>query len=298
MKIILGSRKHHYLAKVCIFLIMVTLIAGMVGCTSQYSILISSSTGGTVTHPGKRTFTYDAGTVVNLVATPYAGYSFVNWTGSVSTIADVNAASTNITMNGNYSITANFNGVLSFFDKHSYLPIVENATWTYSYNSTVRVTNVDTMHNTFTIENVGLFGSMDGIAGQDSKGKYISFSGFDSPQFLPVRYYFGFGLLLYENSKMTLGFNWEDSGYSGGYLCSNNLTVISTGINITTLGGQIYENCIVLQRDITYPNGYFWNPYLTKVLYYVKEGIGFVQEIKTWSDDSQEINYLTSYSIP
>jgi hypothetical protein len=238
--------------------------------------------------------------MVTLVATPYAGYYFVNWTGDVGTIADVNATVTNIAMSGNYSITANFNNVLSFFDKHSYLPIVENATWTYNYGSTVRVTNVDTINNTFIIENVGSSGSMDGRARQDSKGKYISYSGFSYPEFLPIRHYFGFQPLLYENSKMTLGFNWEDSGYSGGYEYpfNNQLTVISTGINISTPGGQIYENCIVLQRDITYPNGYFWNPYLTKVLYYIKEGIGFVQEIRTWSDDSQEINYLTSYSIP
>jgi hypothetical protein len=46
--------------------------------------------------------------VVNLVATPGAGYYFVNWTGNVSTIADVYAAATTITMNGDYSITANF----------------------------------------------------------------------------------------------------------------------------------------------------------------------------------------------
>jgi uncharacterized repeat protein (TIGR02543 family) len=53
-------------------------------------------------------FAYDCGNVVDLVATPDAGYRFVNWTGDVGTIANVNAASTNITMNGDYSITANF----------------------------------------------------------------------------------------------------------------------------------------------------------------------------------------------
>jgi alpha-tubulin suppressor-like RCC1 family protein len=71
-------------------------------------LIISSTAGGNVTTPGEGTFTYDAGTVVNLVATPTAGYRFVNWTGNVGTIANVTAASTTITMNGNYSITANF----------------------------------------------------------------------------------------------------------------------------------------------------------------------------------------------
>jgi hypothetical protein len=74
----------------------------------QYNLTTSGTAGGTVTTPGVGTRTYDAGTVVNLVAIPDAGYRFVEWTGDVGTIADVNAASTNITMNGDYSITANF----------------------------------------------------------------------------------------------------------------------------------------------------------------------------------------------
>jgi hypothetical protein len=60
--------------------------------------------------PGQGTFTYDAGTVVTLEAVPSAGGGFVFdiWTGDVGTIADVSSATTTITMNGNYSITANF----------------------------------------------------------------------------------------------------------------------------------------------------------------------------------------------
>lgn len=42
------------------------------------------------------------------MAFPHTGYRFVSWTGDVSTIDNVNDASTTITMNGNYSITANF----------------------------------------------------------------------------------------------------------------------------------------------------------------------------------------------
>jgi hypothetical protein len=74
----------------------------------QYDLSINSTEGGSVTTPGEATFNYTAGTVVDLVATPDAGYRFVNWTGDVGTIADVNAAATNVTMNGDYSITANF----------------------------------------------------------------------------------------------------------------------------------------------------------------------------------------------
>ena len=74
-------------------------------------LTISSTGGGRVTEPGEGAFTYGLGTVVDLVATPDADYRFVNWTGNISTIANVNAAATNITMDGNYSITANFKAV-------------------------------------------------------------------------------------------------------------------------------------------------------------------------------------------
>jgi len=74
----------------------------------QYGLTISSSAGGAVTTPGEGTFTRNAGTAVNLVASPASGYHFVNWTGDVGTIADVNDASTTIIMRGDCTITANF----------------------------------------------------------------------------------------------------------------------------------------------------------------------------------------------
>lgn len=74
----------------------------------EYRLAVFSATGGSVTTPGENGFTYDAGTVVNLVATPASGYEFDEWTGDVDTIADADAASTTITMNGNYYICAHF----------------------------------------------------------------------------------------------------------------------------------------------------------------------------------------------
>jgi len=73
-----------------------------------YSLAISSTEGGLVTEPGEGTSIHAASTVVDLVAQPDEGYQFMKWTGDVGTIADVNAAATTITMNGSYSITANF----------------------------------------------------------------------------------------------------------------------------------------------------------------------------------------------
>ena len=85
---------------------------------TAYSLTISSSTGGNVTIPGEGAFTYDEGTMVNLVAEAQEGYYFVDWTGDVGTISDVNAAITTITMNYSCSITANFleDGVVYFPD--------------------------------------------------------------------------------------------------------------------------------------------------------------------------------------
>ena len=74
----------------------------------QFVLTISSTAGGSVTTPGEGTFPYDEGTVVNLEATPDNDYQFVNWTDDVGDIANVNSASTYITLNDDYSITANF----------------------------------------------------------------------------------------------------------------------------------------------------------------------------------------------
>ena len=48
------------------------------------------------------------GTEVSLVAEAGSGYQFAHWSGDVDTIDDVDAASTTITMDNSYSITANF----------------------------------------------------------------------------------------------------------------------------------------------------------------------------------------------
>jgi hypothetical protein len=76
--------------------------------STGYNLAITHSAGGTVTTPGVGTFFYDAGTIVNLAAAPASGYQFDNWTGDIDTLATPSAANTTITMNGDYSITANF----------------------------------------------------------------------------------------------------------------------------------------------------------------------------------------------
>ena len=115
MKTVLSSKRHHYLVKSSIFLVTLALIAGMVGCGGDgdggesYTLTIASTAGGNVTTPGEAgPYTYDEGTVVDVVAEADEGYRFVNWTGDVGTFDDVNAATTTITMSDNCSITAEF----------------------------------------------------------------------------------------------------------------------------------------------------------------------------------------------
>ena len=101
--------------RLCAFMIATALIVGTTNCSSpvedesvQYTLTVSSTTGGGVTIPGEGTFTYHSGVVVNLVATPHTGYRFGEWVGGVETISDINAVAATITMNGDYSLVAAF----------------------------------------------------------------------------------------------------------------------------------------------------------------------------------------------
>ena len=73
-----------------------------------YSLTVFSTEGGSVTTPDDEISVHAANTTVDLVAETKEGYQFLKWTGDVSTIADIYAASTNITMYDSYSITATF----------------------------------------------------------------------------------------------------------------------------------------------------------------------------------------------
>ena len=95
--------------RIGIFLIIAALLAGMAGCApTQYQLTISSTSGGSVITPGEGTFTYNEGKVVRLWARSALGHRFSEWTGDVATINTVNSFVTTITMNGDYSITADF----------------------------------------------------------------------------------------------------------------------------------------------------------------------------------------------
>ena len=81
---------------------------GVAEIIPDYILTISSTPGGSIVAPGEGEFPCRDGAVVKLVVKAEQGYRFVNWTGDVITITDVDDASTTVTMKGNYSITANF----------------------------------------------------------------------------------------------------------------------------------------------------------------------------------------------
>jgi uncharacterized repeat protein (TIGR02543 family) len=111
---ILKSNRHHCIAKVSIFLIMVALIVVMVGCNSttnpiQYSLTMMADpvAGGTTTPTG--TTSYAANTAVNITAVANPGYRFVSWTAPAGGFANATAAVTTFTMPAqNVTVTAHF----------------------------------------------------------------------------------------------------------------------------------------------------------------------------------------------
>ena len=111
--------KHKSIAVALITALLCMVLGNSIACTTpttEYVLTTSSTEGGSVTTPGEGTYPYceEQGDEVDLVATPDAGYRFVNWTGDVGNIADVNDATTTITMTDDYSITANFEEILEY----------------------------------------------------------------------------------------------------------------------------------------------------------------------------------------
>jgi uncharacterized repeat protein (TIGR02543 family) len=97
------------MTRVIILVVAVALTAVMASCVPiHHQLTISSTTGGWVISPGEGTFTYNEGKVVRLWARSALGYTFAGWSGDVATITTVKSFSTTITVNGDYSITANF----------------------------------------------------------------------------------------------------------------------------------------------------------------------------------------------
>ena len=74
---------------------------------SQITLTMAVNGSGSIT-PTVGSHTYPVGATVNITATPTSGWRFVNWTGDV---ADNTSSSTNVTMNTDKTVTANFNRI-------------------------------------------------------------------------------------------------------------------------------------------------------------------------------------------
>ncbi len=84
-----------------------TVTANFTAQNYDLTMAVSPSGGGTTT-PAVGVTSHGARSVVDITATPNAGYLFDSWTGDV---ADPNDASTTVTMDGNKTVTANFTAI-------------------------------------------------------------------------------------------------------------------------------------------------------------------------------------------
>lgn len=102
------------------------------------------SNGGTVSPTSGGS--YNSGTVVPIVASPAAGYAFVNWTSSPGSVASSTSASTTITMNAAESVTANFTVALTYTPSLNFDTVYTNST----HKLTGTITNNSATNVTFT----------------------------------------------------------------------------------------------------------------------------------------------------
>lgn len=81
-----------------------TIVANFAQSSANDDLTIVVSGSGTTTPPAG-IYSYSQGVIVGITAVPDGGWQFVSWTGNV---ADPNSATTNVTMNGDITIVANF----------------------------------------------------------------------------------------------------------------------------------------------------------------------------------------------
>ena len=75
---------------------------------TEYTLTLSSNSGGNVTTPGEGNFDYAYGTIVDLEATPDEGYRFALWVGDTTEVVDAHSATTTVTVTGDFEIMAVF----------------------------------------------------------------------------------------------------------------------------------------------------------------------------------------------
>lgn len=198
--------------------------------------------------------------------------------------------------------------LLAKFDRDSYFPVVENAIWSYSsqntitlsmnYSDTIQMSNIDASAGTFTIFSTASSGSwIDGFVDQDTIGAFVGFDNGISPPYLTTHWSFAYSPLLYEDSQLVLGLQWQTTFESNGLPVTIYLHITSMDTDIVTPGGVTYEQCIEIQQSISYDSS-VTDMRIQTATYYVKQGVGFVEGIRNWSNGNVETIYVTDYNIP
>ncbi len=189
------------------------------------------------------------------------------------------------------------------FDKDSYQPVIEGLTYTYSNGGKVAFENVDWDTLTFTINNTPSSsyhpdGVLDGGIDFDSNGYYIVYYSYNNPTWMPVSEYFSFLPVIYEDDALYDGFTWDDYVISNGYHIDTTVTVNSVGQSCRDGGGNQYDDCVEMEVEFEYPEGYNREIYMIKQAFLLAKGIGFVDRTMYWTDSSQTNFYLVDYYIP
>jgi hypothetical protein len=190
----------------------------------------------------------------------------------------------------------------SKFDETAYQPIIEGATYSYSNGGEVIIENVDWTALTFEVKNTSSSkdpdGTLEGGIDYDEDGYYLNYYGFNNPDWMPVSDYFGYQRLIYENDSLYAGATWTDAESSNGYDVNITVRVNSIGESCRDGGGNQYDDCVALEVVFDYPDGYDWSVYITKQIFLLAKGIGFVDRTMYWTDSSQSNFYLMDYYIP
>jgi uncharacterized repeat protein (TIGR02543 family) len=139
MKGILSWERRHYVSRLGIFLIAVTLIAGMSGCggggPSGYDLIMAAdpAAGGAATDETNGS-PYDGGTTISIKADPNPGYEFAGWTALAGGFGDANAEETTFTMpSQDVTVTANFVAAMEMEirDWYDFHAVRDNPSGTY-----------------------------------------------------------------------------------------------------------------------------------------------------------------------
>lgn len=92
-----------------------TLHANFTPNPNDWTLTVNDDGNGTATGSG----TYTDGNLAPIVATPAEDYYFTVWSGDINSISDINAASTTILMDANYTITANFSTCTAYLARYN-----------------------------------------------------------------------------------------------------------------------------------------------------------------------------------